>query len=429
MPATTTFYSPTSSDAAILSALETIAAELSQDAERCRVTVTIMDQYEPIPNILLSEIQSQPFAQYAKEHGGASWTSVSIDFEPLQLSVKLVRDRQRGDDQIRIYYHKDPSDPAEVSRSLIAIQRQFVPLNRAAAIERALGPEMAEFYRRREEGLSRLETLTQNLVKETHDYRMQLDAEVAEHKRALTASFDEKNRARDAKYEERTAALEAREQDLEKLRRGLDDRSSRHARREQSRALQQKISDRSEKFTLTTSTRRKRWPVHVIFVLLLFLSGGLIARSLLFPAMATEGTALWVELGRLPLGVLGFALTAVFYIRWSDQWFRQHADQEFRLQQLALDVDRAGYATEMLLEWQEDKGGEMPAVMLDRLTAGLFTDQTTVARVRHPSEDVIAALLKASSSVRVDVPGIGEATLTGRQIRKLDRNPAKKRDE
>ena len=61
-------------------------------------TVTIMDQYEPIPNILLSEIQSQPFAQYAKEHGGASWTSVSIDFEPLQLSVKLVRDRQRGDD-------------------------------------------------------------------------------------------------------------------------------------------------------------------------------------------------------------------------------------------------------------------------------------------------------------------------------------------
>ena len=127
--------------------------------------------------------------------------------------------------------------------------------------------------------------------------------------------------------------------------------------------------------------------------------------------------------------MLGFALTAVFYIRWNDQWFRQHADQEFRLQQLALDVDRAGYATEMLLEWQEDKGGEMPAVMLDRLTAGLFTDQTTVARVRHPSEDVIAALLKASSSVRVDVPGIGEATLTGRQIRKLDRNPAKKRDE
>ena len=38
----------------------------------------------------------------------------------------------------------------------------------------------------------------------------------------------------------------------------------------------------------------------------------------------------------------------------------------------------------------------MPAVMVNRLTASLFTDQTTVVRVQHPSEDVIAALLKAS---------------------------------
>ena len=45
-----------------------------------------------------------------------------------------------------------------------AIQRQFVPLNRAAAIERVLGPEMAEFYRLREEGLSRLEALTNRLT-------------------------------------------------------------------------------------------------------------------------------------------------------------------------------------------------------------------------------------------------------------------------
>ena len=133
------------------------------------------------------------------------------------------------------------------------------------------------------------------------------------------------------------------------------------------------------------------------------------------------------QLVRLQSGVLGFALTAIFYIRWNDQWFRQHAEQEFRLQQLALDVDRAGYATEMLLEWQEDKGGEMPAVMVDRLTAGLFTDQTKVERVRHPSEDAIAAVLKAASSVRVDVPGIGELSLTGRQIRKVDRSLAKKR--
>ena len=416
------FRSPTSSDAEILIAFEKIADDLVQFAEQCFVTVNVMQGYESNPTIPLPEIQSERLVEHAKEHDGATWENVSVHFEPSKLNLILTRDRDKGDDIIQISYQEDPSDPVEVRRALITVQRQFVPLNRTEAIARALGPEMAEFYRLREETLSRLEKLTGKLVKETHDYRLRLDAEMVGHKRELTASLEEE-------YKKKNAALEEREQDLDKLRQELDDRSARHARREQSRALQQKISDRSKKFTLTLATRRKRWPVHVIFVGLLSLSGGLIVFSLLSPATATDGASLWLELGRLPLGVLGFALIAIFYIRWNDQWFRQHAEQEFRLQQLALDVDRAGYATEMLLEWQEDKDGEMPAVMVDRLTAGLFTDQTKVERVRHPSEDAITALLKAASSVRVDVPGIGEVNLTGRQIRKVDRNLARKQDE
>lgn len=429
MSAHTEFHSTTLSDADILVAVKKIASELEQVPEQCRVDVEIMERYTGNPEGLsLSQITSQPFARHAEEHGGASWKRVLIEFQPLTLRLNVQRDRERGDDAIHVSFREDPSDPVDVVRSLNAIQQHFIPLNRAEAIERALGPEMAEFYRLREDGLSRLEALTRRLVGETHEYRLRLDTEVAEHKQALSVSFDEKNEELEKTHEERAAALEARERELDERRRELDDRSARHARREQSRALQQKISDRSEKFTLTPETQRKRRPIHLIFAGLLLVSAGLVARSLFIPVAATEGVASWLELVRLPLGVLGFALTAVFYIRWNDQWFRQHADQEFRLQQLALDVDRAGYATEMLLEWQEDKSGEMPAVMVDRLTTGLFTDQTKMASVRHPSEDVAAALLKASSSVRVDIPDIGEVTLTGRNIRKLDRNLAKKRE-
>ena len=81
-----------------------------------------------------------------------------------------------------------------------------------------------------------------------------LDTESAEHKRAVTTAFDEKAKELDATYEDRSVALEAREQDLDKRRRELDDRGARHARREQSRELQQKISERSKKFTLTPDT-------------------------------------------------------------------------------------------------------------------------------------------------------------------------------
>ena len=421
MPAQTNYRSRSHSDAEILSAFNNIAAELGQDPEQSRFTVAIMDGYIPDQDIPLSDIENRPFAQYAEEHETASWQAAWVYFRPLHVQVRLDRDRDQGDDRISISFSNNPSDSIDASQTLAAVCSQFVPFNRMTEIKRVLGPEMAEFYRLREDGLSRLESLTQKLVTETHDYRMQLDAEMADHKRALTESFEEKTRGLDTKYEERNARLESRELDLNNLRRELDDRSARHARREQSRALQNKISDRSENFTLTQSTQSKRYPVHIIFVALLLLSSALIAFSLSVPVQATEGAEFWLGLGRLPLGALGFALTAVFYIRWTDQWFRQHANQEFRLQQLALDVDRAGYATEMLLEWQEDKGGEIPAVMVDRLTTGLFTDQTSATPVRHPSEDATATLMKAASSIRVDLPGIGELTLTGRQVRNLDK--------
>ena len=428
MSASSKFHSPTSSDSEILDAFVIIAKELDQNMDESLVSVAIMENYGSNPTLPLSQIRQQPFVEHASQYNTASWQNVSVLFKPLDLSATIIRDREQGDDEIRIRFQRDPDDPVRVSHPLTAIQSRFAPLNRSVEIEKVLGPEMAEFYRRREEGLARLENLTQKLIVETHDYRIQMDADAVENKRLLTAKYDDNKQALEAKYEARTAAVEARDQDLERLRKDLDDRSARHARREQSRALQQKISDRSERFTLTKATQRKRWPVHMIFTLLIGVSGGLVGKSLLFPETGVEGVALWLELGRLPLGALGFALTAIFYIRWNDHWFRQHADQEFKLQQLALDVDRAGYAAEMLLEWQEDKDGQMPAVMVDRLTAGLFVDPTTAGRAQHPSEDVTSALLKAASNVRVDVPGVGELTLSGRQLRRVEKDLAESRD-
>ena len=428
MPANITYWSPTSRDADIITSFGKIAKELEQDRRQSSVTIHIAEGYQYAKKYSLSSVWSQQIAQHAEEHDTSLWSNVSVDFIPLDVSVTILRDRERGDDEIRIRYKNDPNDAVLVTRGITAVQRQFAPLNRAAEIERALGPEIAEFYRRREEGLSRLETLSYKLTEETHNYRIRLDGELDQHKRALTESFEEKTLSFEEGYDKRNAELEKREHDLERHRKDLDDRSARHARREQSRSLQQKIADRSEKFSLTSDTRKKRLPIHFIFIVLLTLSGGVAAHSLLLPIFGLDSVTYWLDYVRMSLGSLGFALTAIFYIRWNDQWFRQHADQEFKLHQLALDVDRAGYAAEMLLEWQEDKEGQMPAVMVDRITAGLFTEQANISRVHHPSEDVMSALLKASSNVRVDVPGIGEVTLSGSQIRKLDKRLEKRRD-
>ena len=210
MAASTQFYASTSDDAAILKAFEKIANELNQEPEDCSVYINVMEGYEEQREAaLLSSIQSRPVVQYANQEGGASWAGARVNFSSLGLDVAIYRERERGDDRINISYRQDPADPVEVTRALAAVQRQFVPRNHAAAIERALGPEMAEFYRRREEGVSHLEALTLRLVKETQDYRMRLDTEMAEHKQALTISFDEKTKALAANHDERSAALKA----------------------------------------------------------------------------------------------------------------------------------------------------------------------------------------------------------------------------
>jgi hypothetical protein len=142
--------------------------------------------------------------------------------------------------------------------------------------------------------------------------------------------------------------------------------------------------------------------------------------GLFYPPAATAGsTEVWLHLLRVPAGVIGFAFASVFYIRWNDQWFRQHADEEFRMRQLELDIDRASWITELALELRDEKG-ELTAALLDRLSAGLFTSRSSEA-VKHPTQDLLAALLGESSLLRIKSPRIGiEAEVGRRGIRRAE---------
>lgn len=424
---TTQFRCSTSSDIEALFVIQRISKQLSQNPEHVVVSISPMNHCS-FGQFTLPTLDSKDFVQLAKDRDTAIWDRISVHFQDLELSLSIRRDREQGDDQIHVSFAKQHPEEPVVTETLSAIYQHFTPRNQSVALEKAMGPELTEFYRLREDTLSRLEATTSKLLQDTSDYRVQLDNQLEERNSALTASFDERMKKADDEVKQRDEDLRGREKELERQRRDLDDRSARHARREQSKALQKKISDRSTGFALTVGTQKKRWPIHVIFALLLAVSASLIVRSLFFAETPPSEDLLWLEVARLPLGLLGFGLTSVFYIRWNDLWFRQHADQEFRLQQLALDVDRAGYAVEMLLEWEDAEKGEMPSVMLDRLTTGLFTDQPKAERARHPAEDVTSALLKVASQASVSVPGIGEVTLTGSGLRKLDRK-LQKRDK
>ena len=107
----------------------------------------------------------------------------------------------------------------------------------------------------------------------------------------------------------------------------------------------------------------------------------------------------------------------MYFIRWQDRWAQEHADEEFRLKRLDLDVDRASWLVEMMLEWRGEQGRDIPKELVEKLAAGLFEPSTQRPSARHPVEDGIAALLSSAAALKLNLPG-GELTLDKKAIDK-----------
>jgi hypothetical protein len=128
--------------------------------------------------------------------------------------------------------------------------------------------------------------------------------------------------------------------------------------------------------------------------------------------------ALWVKQAALTAGLVS---TAVFYIRWSNRWFEQHASEEFRLKRLSLDLDRASWLVETAMEWKDHKGTEIPNVLVERLSAGLFEPEKPKEAPLHPADQLASALLGASAEATIEVPGGSKIRLDRKGLRALQK--------
>jgi hypothetical protein len=131
---------------------------------------------------------------------------------------------------------------------------------------------------------------------------------------------------------------------------------------------------------------------------------------------------IWLHVLKPIFSGIATAAAVIFYIRWNNAWFHQHANEEFRLKRLDLDIDRASWVVEMALEWKEEKGSEFPSGLADRLSRNLFVDDYQETRhPKHPSEDLASALLGASTSLSMKIPGVGDAVLDRKGIKNFQK--------
>jgi hypothetical protein len=203
-------------------------------------------------------------------------------------------------------------------------------------------------------------------------------------------------------HESKLEGLRREADSLETRRKDLDDRDYMHARRGIRNDLRELIKIREQKFSLTSNTRRLRLPVHAVLILLL--AGLLVVNGVYLKQIANlDITSSSIEVllwafGKQSIAAVAFIAILLFYVRWMNRWFEQHAAAEFLLKQFELDIDRASWVVETAMEWRRDQKSEIPGTLLEGITRNLFADSGGASAEKHTAADDLASALVGNAS-------------------------------
>jgi len=408
------FHIPRQSDQTILEAAMRAFSESGIAPNRIEVNSVVGG---PAINVNGTDFAANPELAELLAAGGHMLRRIMLRFE----SNQGMLDIQRPNDQLRDVVHLNVTgigqETAEMRKKLLSLARlSKVYLKEMTSLDqlKVLGVEVAQHYEVREATVAKLEAtlakLTGDLADAAKTQRRELDAEFAARRDQLEQRAQSERDGLAAQFERRQDELNAREEELKKRLSEVDDRASRHARRKIREDIKQELAKRYLKFELTEGTRKLRAPVFWFAIVLLIVFGvgfvtysGLAFVQLLNSNLGTP--QLIVSAVRQILLGAAFGSTAVFFIRWNNRWFEQHASEEFRLKRLELDLDRASWVVEMGLEWMQEKGEQIPSELLARLTSNLFLHDGQGKDVALHPADQFASLLGASNQAKLDFPG------------------------
>jgi hypothetical protein len=250
-----------------------------------------------------------------------------------------------------------------------------------------------------------LEALNENLVKDTHDYRIQLDREFGIKVEKAEESFEEKRKQLEAEYLVKEEALKAEADALERKKKELDDSSNTHARRAIRRDILKEIKARQTKFSLTDGTNSLRKPIAIAMLglIAIFVVLGAVSVKEFYDVLQGSDLNKIVITGiKQTIYSAGAIGSVVFMIRWMNRWFELHSQSEFELKHFELDMERASWLVETSLEWKDAKGTAIPPELLESLSNNLFSkDKEKLDPLHHPADQLASALLGSASSVRL----------------------------
>jgi hypothetical protein len=270
--------------------------------------------------------------------------------------------------------------------------------------------------------LERLESLNIKLIQGSEEFRRDVESDYRSRTNELELDYRGRLDNLNSDIENKKKLLEQEKSELAQKLKAIDDRQNTHVRREIRKDILQEIKTRTEEFCLTRGTRGLRMPVHVACLILLVLLGvANVAYGIEFSNIIYKSGVSTLSISILATKQaflsLAFGITAVFYIRWLNNWSSQHANAEFALKQFQLDIERASWVVETAFEWKDLKGKSIPNELLDPISRNLFTNQKEPESKLHPADELASALLGTAAKVRLQAGG-SELEFDGKNLKK-----------
>jgi hypothetical protein len=326
---------------------------------------------------------------------------LSVPFQDQSaLQVKIVRPTPERVDQAET--HVGFTIPKAVEPHTVRILTTLTAWAQALLLarisrseqERIRGEAKAEVIELLEENVARLERANTTIIEKLLEQRTELDREAKEHEEGRQKEFEALKRKHEEEWSEKNQAIDARRQELESRLNQIDDREPTHVRRQNVGAQQEEIEE------LLANPRQAVLPAALsLGVLSVMFVAAFTGLYLSAQNASLVNSTDWVPSLRLGLSVAVVIGVGVYIVRWIDAWSRANTDETLRLKHLRLDVQRAAWVTELMLEWNEKKEGPAPDLLLERLTHGLFSPPTTRSPARHPTESALLNAIAAAEGI------------------------------
>ncbi len=321
--------------------------------------------------------------------------------QQFRVAIKRNQELTTPFDEVTVSSSKQDNQPVQFAKLVACVQKHLGQTS-LTTVGNLLGPGVKEHFEAREVALARLEKTAANLMGEMENTRKQREQELDAKEQVLKGRYDQKAAELETDIKSRQDELEKRSSELDALKKELDDRAAKHARRQHYKDIKEKFKSWNEKFEVTSGTSKLRRSGFWFTLFLIVLNGCLAGWFLLQSVSVQETPALIAAIVKQVTLTILFVSFSLFFIRWNNQWFQRHADEEFRLKRMELDIDRASWFVEMAFEWKDEKSEAIPIELIERLTHGLFIDEGSSQSV-EPA-DLLAQALLGAARFKVKMP-------------------------